>query len=276
MNIPLSGKLAEKNIRRIGYGTMRLAGEGVWGPPKNEYDSIKILRQIIESGIQHIDTADSYGPHISEELICKALYPYSDDLLIATKGGFTRQGPGKWAPCGVPAYLRQCVELSLRRLKLEAIDLYYLHRIDPNIPLSDQVGELEDLRKEGKIKSIGLSKVGVQEIIEAMKITKISAIQNKFNILSNSQSDEVIKFCEEKDIAFVPYSPLASGECLTRKISFYNNEQNISKATLALAWLLRYSTIIFPIPGTSNIIHFKENILSEEIIQKDFHLKLEY
>lgn len=247
-------KIAGKPVRRLGFGTMRLTGPGVWGPPNSEEDALAILRRAVTAGVQHIDTADAYGPHVAEDLICKALHPYPDDLLIATKGGFTRHGPGRWAVCGSPAYLRQCVELSLRRLNVEAIDLYYLHRIDPNIPIADQIGELDQMRIEGKIKAIGLSKVDSHQVEEARKTAPIAAIQNAFSI-QNRDSEPLIRWCEQNDTAFVAYAPLEADRRL-------NMENNLTTAA-ALKALLAFSPVVFPIPGTSNLQHLEENLMAD-------------
>ncbi|NQD75326.1 aldo/keto reductase [Pseudomonas sp. B21-023] len=252
MTFTTHGMLAGKKIRRLGFGTMRLTGPGIWGPPADEQNAIEVLRSAVALGVQHIDTADAYGPHDAERLIRKALYPYAEDLIIATKGGFTRQGPGQWTPCGVPAYLRQCVEMSLRRLGVEAIDLYYLHRVDPSVPLADQVGELEQLRAEGKIKALGLSKVTVAQIIEAAAIAPIAAVQNAFSRL-NTESKDVVQWCEENSIAFVPYAPLGAGKYL-------ESEDASATSRSALRWLLEHSPATLPIPGTSRIEHLAENM----------------
>jgi len=258
MTIPRTGLLAGKQIRRLGFGTMRLTGPGTWGPPASESAAIQLLRKAVDLGVQHIDTADAYGPNVAEGLIRKALFPYADDLVIATKGGFTRQGQNRWTPCGFPAYLRQCVELSLRELNVEAIDLYYLHRVDPNFPLADQVGELEQMRREGKIKTLGLSKVDIPQLKQAMTIAPISAVQNSFSVL-DQQSDSVISYCEQNEIAFVPYAPLGAGKYFdTSRVS-----DDPTSATHALKWLLDYSPVMFPIPGTSRIEHLVENLRSD-------------
>ncbi|WP_339493086.1 aldo/keto reductase [Pseudomonas sp. EA_15y_Pfl2_R67] len=263
MILTLTGKLAGKTVRRLGFGTMRLTGPGIWGPPSDQRLAIDVLRKAVESGIQHIDTADAYGPDIAEPLIRAALSPYPDDLIIGTKGGFTRQGPGRWTPCGAPAYLRQCVEMSLRRLNVEALDLYYLHRIDPAIPLADQLGELERMREEGKIKALGMSKVDIAQLEEAISIAPIAAVQNPFN-LHEPRSAEVVAWCEREDVAFVPYAPLGAGKCL-------EPSQPLSGRAVtpqaALKWLLEYSPIMFPIPGTSSIEHLMENLESDGYVK---------
>ncbi|WP_448145413.1 aldo/keto reductase [Pseudomonas silesiensis] len=254
MTAHLKGTLAGKTVRRLGFGTMRLTGTGVWGEPVSERDAVTVLRSAVNLGVQHIDTADAYGPHVAENLIRKALFPYSDDLVIATKGGFTRHGPGRWVPCGAPAYLRQCVELSLRRLHVEAIDLYYLHRVDPNIPLADQVGELELMRQEGKIKALGLSKVDLAQIQEAKLTAPIAAIQNSFSLTNHDESETVVDWCQRNNVAFVPYAPLGAGKLVT----------GVSVGSVeALSWLLHRSPAIFPIPGTSRLEHLQENLRAD-------------
>lgn len=264
MIMEIYGMLAGKKVRRIGFGAMRITGPGIWGAPQNEREVIALLHEVIFSGVRHIDTADAYGPQISEDLICKALYPYPDDLLIATKGGFIRHGPGLWTPCGRPSYLRQCVENSLRRLKLDAIDLYYLHRVDPEVPLADQIGILDTLRNEGKIKSIGLSKVTKQQIQEAMKISPIAAVQNSFSYFNQEESKPVLSYCEQAGISFVPYAPLNAGKNFIQTDSTLALEEQTAMS--AISWILNYSSITFPIPGTSNIHHFRENLLAEGLI----------
>lgn len=268
MTVTTHGMLAGKRVRRLGFGTMRLTGPGVWGPPVDEKNAIQVLRSAVESGVQHFDTADAYGPHDAETLIRKSLYPYVDDLIIATKGGFTRQGPGRWTPCGVPAYLRQCVEMSLRRLDVEAIDLYYLHRVDPTVPLADQVGELDKLRAEGKIKALGLSKVNISQIEEAATIVPLAAIQNAFSMI-NTDSADVVRWCEKNEVAFVPYAPLGAGQCLAHpggagEVRYTSHE--------ALHWLLDYSPTTFPIPGTANLLHLAENMNADDEMRRQLFI----
>ncbi|MCF4123008.1 aldo/keto reductase [Antribacter sp. KLBMP9083] len=232
-------------VHRIGYGTMQLTGPGHWYHPA-EIDGAKaVLRRAVDLGINHLDTADAYGPETVEHLIRKALHPYPEHLVIATKGGLTRQGPDRWAPVGRPEYLRQCVEMSLRRLAVDRIDLYYLHRVDPRVPLEDQIGVLADLQDEGKIHHLGLSKVTVEQIEAAREITPIVAVQNKFNMLEGD--DDVLDHCIENDIAFVPYAPLAAGV-----ISL--------SAGVALRWLLDLAPNVLPIPGTTSLQHLEDNL----------------
>ncbi|MGW4364546.1 aldo/keto reductase [Nocardia takedensis] len=230
---------------------MQLTGRGHWGYPPDLCEARQLLRRATELGINHFDTADAYGPHVAEHLIHAALYPYSGDLVIATKGGMTRQGPNLWRPLGRPEYLRQSVELSLRRLELERIDLYYLHRIDPQIPIEDQVGELDTLRREGKIRHIGLSKVSIEQIETARRTTDIAAVQNRFNRVHDDR--EVLEHCAAIGIAFVPYAPLAAG-------ALNGGRPGTSwSADRTLRWLLAQSPVVLPIPGTSSIAHLEQN-----------------
>lgn len=234
-------------VRRIGYGAMQITGPGHWFHPTDMDEAKAVLREAIDLGINHIDTADAYGPETSERLIRKALHPYPDDLVIATKGGMTRQGPNRWAPVGRPEYLRQCVEMSLRRLALERIDLYYLHRIDPHVPLADQLGELAALREEGKIRHIGISKATLTQVEAARAVTPIAAVQNKFNQLEGDRT--VLEYCTEHGLAFVPYAPLSAG-ALARD----------GGAPEAITWLLDKSPAVLPIPGTTSIDHLHANL----------------
>ncbi len=248
-------------VNRLGYGSMQLTGKGVWGDPKDPDEAVRVLQRAVELGVNFIDTADSYGPFVSEQLIRKALHPYKDDLVIATKAGLTRSGPNDWRPVGRPEYLRQQAELSLRHLGLERIDLFQLHRIDPKVPLEDQLGELEKLRQEGKIRHIGLSEVSVEELHEASKITKIASVQNLYN-LSTRKAEDLLEEAEKHDIAFIPWFPLATGK-LAREggpLDEISKRLDAKPAQVALAWLLRRSPVILPIPGTSTVSHLDENI----------------
>lgn len=237
---------ADRSVHRIGYGTMQLTGPGHWGEPVDLDNAKRVLRRAVELGVNHIDTADAYGPAVAEDLIRKALHPYRDELVIATKGGLTRQGPNRWTPVGRPPYLRQCLEMSLRRLGVDTIDLYYLHRIDPEVELAEQIGALALMREEGKIRHIGLSKVTVAQIEAAQKITPIAAVQNLFNLAVDGNR-EVLDYCTENRIGFVPYAPLAAGN---RSLS----------APVALKWLLQQSPVVLPIPGTANLDHLAQNV----------------
>ncbi|WP_411346563.1 aldo/keto reductase [Paenibacillus sp. WLX1005] len=248
-------------VNRLGYGSMQLTGKGVWGDPKDPDEAVRVLQRAVELGVNFIDTADSYGPFVAEQLIRKALHPYKDDVIIATKAGLTRSGPNDWRPVGRPEYLRQQAELSLRHLGLERIDLFQLHRIDPKIPLEEQLGELEKLRQEGKIRHIGLSEVDVDQLQAASQITKIASVQNLYN-LSTRKAEDLLNEAEKQNIAFIPWFPLATGE-LARDggpLDEISKKLNAKPAQVALAWLLRRSPVILPIPGTSTVSHLDENI----------------
>jgi pyridoxine 4-dehydrogenase len=260
-------------VTRLGYGAMRITGRGVWGDPPDRAESVRVLRRAAELGVDFFDTADAYGPFVSEDLIREALHPY-DGITIATKGGFVRTGPDRWEELGRPAYLRQCVEMSLRRLGLETIDLYQLHRIDPQIPLSDQIGVLDDLRREGKIAQIGLSEVSVAETGEARLTAPIAAVQNHFNLISREHED-VLDYCEREGLAFIPFFPVATGRLAGRDgpLSVLAKQAGATPAQLALAWLLRRSPVMLPIPGTNSVRHLEENVAaaSLELTDEMFH-----
>jgi pyridoxine 4-dehydrogenase len=247
-------------VTRLGFGAMRITGKGIWGPPADPAEAVRVLRRAVELGVDLIDTADSYGPYVSEDLIREALHPY-DGVTIATKGGLTRSGPDEWAPVGRPEYLRQCVEMSLRRLGVERIDLYQLHRIDPQVPVADQLGVLKDLQDEGKIRHLGLSEVNVEQLDEARRRVQIVSVQNRYN-LSDRSSEAVVGRCEATGIAFIPWAPLAYG-ALAQPGSVLDEAATRHDATpsqLALAWLLRRSPVILPIPGTGSVAHLEENV----------------
>ncbi|MBY8872697.1 aldo/keto reductase [Micromonospora sp. PLK6-60] len=253
-------------VDRLGYGAMQLTGPGVWGDPKDPAEAVRVLRRAYELGVTFIDTADSYGPFVSELLIKKALHPYADDLVIATKAGLTRSGPGDWRPVGRPEYLRQQCELSLRHLGLEAIGLYQLHRIDAKVPLEDQLGELALLKQEGKIRHIGLSEVSVAQIDAARKVTPIVSVQNLYNLADRSAED-VVSYCERDDLAFIPWFPIATGNLAKPggPLDAISTEHGATPAQLALAWLLRRSPVMLPIPGTSSVAHLEENVAAAEV-----------
>ncbi len=242
-------------VHRLGFGAMQLTGPGHWGDPHDPDRAVTTLRTAIELGINHIDTADSYGPHVSENLIRRALWPYPDGLVIATKGGMTRQGPNQWKPHGAPDFLRQCVHGSLTRLGLDRIDLYYLHRIDRAFPLADQLGALTDLQQQGKIRHIGISKVTVDQLAAARQFATITAVQNECNTLipDNDVHDE----CARTGTAYVPYRPLAAGDLTTAEPT--RDEHGLAPNQAALAWLLKRSPVMLPIPGTSSPEHLTEN-----------------
>jgi len=247
-------------VTRLGFGAMRLTGKGIWGEPANRDESIRVLRRAIELGINFIDTADSYGPAVSEELIAEALHPYPADLVIATKGGFERPGPDRWVENGRPEHLISACEGSLRRLRLDRIDLYQLHRIDPKVPAEDQIGTLKNLQTQGKIRHIGLSEVNVRQLQLGQTIVAIASVQNRYSVTDRG-SEEVLEYCEQQKIAFIPWFPLAAGR-LSGADSPVGRAATRWKATpsqVALAWLLWRSPVILPIPGTSRVEHLEEN-----------------
>jgi pyridoxine 4-dehydrogenase len=255
-------------VHRLGFGAMRITGQGIWGEPRNPEEALKVLRRLPDTGVNFIDTADSYGPEVSERLIAEALHPYPKDLVIATKGGLTRQGPNQWLPVGRPEYLRQCVEMSLRRLRLERIDLYQLHRIDPKVPVEESLGALVDLQKAGKIRHIGLSEVNRKEIERAQKTGRIVSIQNKYNISDRSADTEAaLDFCERHKLAFIPWFPVAAGKLAESggPLDSAAKKHHVTLAQLSIAWLLHRSPVILPIPGTSSLEHLEENIGSAHV-----------
>jgi pyridoxine 4-dehydrogenase len=263
---------------RLGFGAMRITGKGIWGPPEDHDEAIRVLRRALELGINLIDTADSYGPEVSERLIAEALYPYSPELVIATKAGFERPGPNRWVENGRPEYLRSRVHGSLQRLRLERIDLLQLHRIDPKVPLADQIGALTRLQEEGKIRHIGLSEVSVEQIREVRRLVEVVTVQNLYN-LSNRKSEDVLDFCEAEGIGFIPWFPLATGDLASSggPLAVAAERLHPTPSQVALAWLLHRSPVMLPIPGTSKVKHLGENTraallqLDEETIrQLDF------
>lgn len=257
-------------VRRLGFGASRLTGEGVWGEPKDRAAAVAVARRTVELGINFIDTADSYGLGVSEEILAEALYPYPDDLVIATKAGLARTGPGEWHEVGRPEYLRQQAELSLRRLKLDRIDLFQLHRIDPQVPLEDQLGALTQLQHEGKVRHIGLSEVSVKQLGEARDIAEIVSVQNLFNA-TNKQSEDVLEYCERENLGFIPWFPIASGEHAgpDSPLAQIASEVGATPSQVSLAWLLRRSPVILPIPGTSSVRHLEENTSASEVSLSD-------
>jgi aryl-alcohol dehydrogenase-like predicted oxidoreductase len=245
---------------------MQLPGPGVWGPPRDHDEAIRVLRRAVELGVNFIDTADSYGPHVAEELIAEALYPYPAGLVIATKAGLTRfgpvtrSGPSQWPPVGRPEYLRQQAELSLRRLKLDRIDLFQLHRIDPKVPLEDQLGELKRLQDEGKVRHLGLSGVSVDQLTAAQQIAAVVSVQNQFN-LADRAAEPVLDYCARQGLAFIPYRPLATGKlAAVSSVAELAARHGATPAQLALAWLLKRSPVMLPIPGTSSVRHLEDNM----------------
>jgi aryl-alcohol dehydrogenase-like predicted oxidoreductase len=258
-------------VRRMGYGAMRITGNGIWGEPADRAEAVRVLRRAVELGINFIDTADSYGPYVSEEIIAEALHPYPADLVIATKGGFVRPGPNRWVENGRPEHLRSACEGSLRRLRLDRIDLYQLHRIDPKVPAEDQLGTLKDLQMQGKIKHIGLSEVSVPQIQRAQTIVPIVSVQNRYNV-SDRGSENVLNYCEQKQMAFIPWFPLAAGRVkgIFSPLRRVAARWKVTPSQVALAWLLSRSPVILPIPGTSSVKHLEENVAAAALeIDKD-------
>ena len=248
-------------VYRLGYGAMQITGPGVWGEPRDRDEAIRVLRRAVEMGVNLIDTADSYGPYVSEELIYEALHPYPEGLVIATKAGLVRTGPGQWHPVGRPEYLRQEAEMSLRRLGLERLDLFQLHRPDPVVALADQIGELRSLQREGKVRHIGVSNVTVDELVAARQVAPIVTVQNLYN-LTDRRSEDLLSFCEGAGIGFIPWIPIGSGR-LTRAgglLKKMTKDVGATPAQLALAWLLARSPVMLPIPGTSSVAHLEENL----------------
>jgi aryl-alcohol dehydrogenase-like predicted oxidoreductase len=256
-------------VHRLGFGSMQLTGRGVWGEPANHDEAIAVLRRAVELGVNLIDTADSYGPEVAERLIAEALYPYPADLVIATKAGLQRPGPDVWVPDGRPEHLRAACDGSLRRLRLERIDLYQLHRIDDKVPLDDQIGTLVDLQRQGKIRHIGLSEVDVEQIRAVQRITRVATVQNRYN-LADRQSEPVLDFCTGEGIGFIPWFPLATGKLATPGSVLARAAERLGAkpAQLALAWLLRRSPVMLPIPGTSKVRHLEEN-MAAALLQLD-------
>ncbi len=247
-------------INRLGFGAMRITGEGIWGEPKDHDESIRVLRHAIDLGVNFIDTADAYGPEVSERLIAEALHPYPKNLVIATKGGLSRQGPNKWQPVGRPEYLAQCVEMSLRRLKVERIDLWQLHRIDPKVPVEESLGAIKELQKQGKIRHVGLSEVKPAEIEQARKTIDIVSVQNQFNI-GDRRHDDTVEYCAKHKLGFIPWFPVAAGKLAKPggPLDKSAKRHGATVSQLALAWLLQHSPVMLPIPGTSSLKHLEEN-----------------
>lgn len=248
-------------VNRLGYGAMQLTGEGVWGEPRDRAEAVRVVRRSVELGVTFIDTADSYGPNVSEEIIREALHPYADDVVVATKAGLTRTGPQEWIPVGRPAYLKQQVELSLRRLGVERIDLIQLHRIDADVPLADQVGAFKELQEQGKVRHIGLSEVSVDELVEAQQTAEIVSVQNLFN-LTNRDAEALLDHATEHGIGFIPWFPLATGGLVEDggPLAELAAEHGATPSQLALAWLLHRSPAMLPIPGTSSVAHLEDNL----------------
>jgi pyridoxine 4-dehydrogenase len=253
-------------VRRLGFGAMRITGDGIWGPPDDAEEARRLLRRVVELGVNLIDTADSYGPEVSENLIAEALHPYPEGLVIATKGGLRRSGPGQWPRDGRPERLKECCEASLRRLRLERIDLYQLHSPDPQVPLEDSLGALKELQDEGKVRHIGISNVSAEELERARAVVDVVTVQNRYN-LTDRHSESVLETCERDGIGFIPWFPLAIGE-LARPdgpLDGLARRHDAAPGQLALAWLLARSRVMLPIPGTSSIEHLEENVAAQSI-----------
>jgi pyridoxine 4-dehydrogenase len=251
------------SVNRLGFGAMRLTGDGIWGWPADRENARKVLRRAVELGVNFIDTADAYGPDVSELLIAEALHPYPAGLVIATKGGHTRPGPNQWVPDGRPEYLTKCVDGSLKRLKLERIDLYQLHRIDAKVPVEESLVALKKMQEAGKIRHIGLSEVTPKEIEQARKVVRIVSVQNQYNI-ANRQSENTLAYCEKENLGFIPWAPIGGSRSSLAKtgnpLEAEAKRRNVSAVQLALAWLLQRSPVMLPIPGTSSLAHLEENM----------------
>lgn len=267
-DITLGGELT---VHRLGYGAMRITGPGIWGPPKDKAAALAVLRRAVEMGVNFIDTADSYGPYVSEELIAEALYPYPTDLVIATKGGWKRPGPGDWTHNATPAHLREAVEGSLKRLRLERIDVYQLHIPDPMVRFEASLGTLAELQKQGKIRLIGLSNVTQEHIERARKLVKVVSVQNRYSF-ADREWDYVVSYCEKNGIAFIPWFPLAAGQAAQDAVARIAKAHSATPTQVALAWALKRSPVMLPIPGTSSVAHLEENIggASLQLSQAEF------
>ncbi len=253
-------------VHRLGFGAMRITGDGIWGWPKDRANALKVLRRAVELGVNLIDTADAYGPETSELLIAEALHPYPQGLVIATKGGLTRPGPGRWLPNGKPEYLRQAVEKSLKRLKLERIALYQLHRIDPKVPAADSLGALKEMQEAGKIRHVGLSEVSPEEIAAARKILPIVSVQNQYNV-GDRDWENTLAYCEKEKLGFMPWSPIGGSGGLKKggALETVAKSRGTSVYQIALAWLLQHSPVMLPIPGTSSVAHLEENVAAAQL-----------
>ena len=260
----------ELEIHRLGYGAMRITGEGIWGEPKDREGAKKVLQRAVELGVDFIDTADSYGPAVSERLIGEALAPYSKGTIIATKAGLTRQGPNQWLPVGRAEYLTQQVEMSLRWLKKERLDLWQLHRIDAKVPVEESLGAIKKLQEQGKIRFVGLSEVTVDEIKQARKVIDVVSVQNEYNI-SNRKSEAVLEYCDKEGLAFIPWFPVASGKLAQPggKLDELAKKHDATVSQLSLAWLLHRSPVILPIPGTTSIEHLEQNVKAADVTLSD-------
>ena len=257
---------ADLVVNRLGFGAMRITGEGIWGWPKDREEAKRVLKRAVELGVNLIDTADAYGPETSELLIAEALHPYPKGVVIATKGGNTRPGPGQWVPNGRPDYLKQCVDGSLKRLRLERIDLWQLHRVDPKVPMEDSLGAIKEMRDAGKIRHVGLSEVGPEEIERARKILPITTVQNRYNI-DDRKWENALKYCEKEGLGFMPWAPVGGNRGLASvsAVAAVAKERNASVYQVAIAWLLAKSPVKLPIPGTSSVAHLEENVAAGKL-----------
>jgi pyridoxine 4-dehydrogenase len=270
-NATASGQftLCDRPVTRLGFGAMQLTGKGVWGEPPDRAEALRVLKRLPELGVNFIDTADSYGPYVAEELIAEALYPYNG-MFVATKGGLTRTGPGIWSPVGRPEYLRQCVLMSLRRLKVEQLDLWQLHRIDPKVPQDEQFGAIADFLKEGLIARAGLSQVSIQEIIAARQVFPVTTVQNRYNLIDRAD-EAVLDYCQQEGIGFIPWFPLAAGDLAKPggMVDAIAKSRQATAGQVALAWILKRSPNMLPIPGTSQVSHLEENVAAAQIELSD-------
>lgn len=269
MSNPTTFTYANQTVKRLGFGAMRITGKGIWGYPDDRTESLAVLKRAVELGVDFIDTADSYGPYVSEELIAEALHPYGS-VKIATKAGLLRTGPDVWVPCGRPDYLRQECEMSLRRLGQDSLDLFQLHRIDPSVPRDEQFGLMKALLDEGKVQALGLSEVSVEEVKAAQRTIPVSTVQNLYNA-TNRQSEDVLDYCEEQGIGFIPWFPVAAGDLARSGGPLHSlaTAQGATVAQLSLAWLLRRSPVMLPIPGTSKVAHLEENLAAANVTIDD-------
>ena len=263
----------DMRVNRLGFGAMRITGAGIWGEPEDRDAAIALLRRAVELEVDFIDTADSYGPDVSEQLIADALHPYPDGLVIATKGGLTRSGPGRWGVDCRPERLKKCCDASLLRLKVDRIDLYQLHTVDPDVPLEESVGALAELREEGKLRHVGLSNAGRRHIAQALEIVPIVSVQNRYSLTARD-SEEVLADCEERSLAFIPWFPLDAGGIAKDAIDEVARRHGATPSQVALAWLLRHSSATLPIPGTSKVAHLEENVIAASLELSDDDLAL--
>ena len=264
--------LGDLTVNRMGFGAMRITGEGVWGPPSDPEECTRVLRRAVELGVNFIDTADSYGPHVSEELIAEALFPYPEDLVIATKAGFARPGPGRWKPDGRPEHIREAVQGSLRRLRLERIDLYQVHTPDRKVPYAETVGTFRDLQQAGLVRHVGVSNVDLQQLDEARGIVDVVSVQNRYN-LTDRASEPVLEACDLDGLPFIPWFPLAIGKLAGEAIDRVAERRGLSALQVGLAWLLHHSPVMLPIPGTSKVAHLEENVAAAAVEFTDEDLR---